>query len=172
MRDTLFLEGERQKRYIYLILYEAMDDFYSYKQGRNESLPDYYLNFKAKVDAIERLGGYDALVKEELRLDGMDSSTYKNLSQVSPTLVAEKRKKAEEKMRAIAFMKKSDPGRYGQLMIDLENQYTLGNNQYPETVTRAYNLICNYIPPHTQERQRSTRRTTRRGGTGGPVQQA
>ena len=47
----------------------------------------------------------------------------------------------------MAFLKRSDKARYGQLLTDLKNQYSRGTDQYPETVTEAYNLLVSYKKP-------------------------
>jgi hypothetical protein len=50
----------------------------------------------------------------------------------------------KERYLAVAFLRASDKVRFGKLLEDLENNYTKGGNNYPTTVTSAYNLVVNY----------------------------
>ena len=43
---------------------------------------------------------------------------------------------------------KSDPKRYGTLVTDVENAYTCGQNRYPTTVSRAYDMLINFKNPN------------------------
>ena len=38
----------------------------------------------------------------------------------------------------------ADRKRYGQLKLDLANDYLLGTDQYPDTLEKAVNLLSNY----------------------------
>jgi hypothetical protein len=48
--------------------------------------------------------------------------------------------------KKIAYGKlvRADRGRYGKLIEEVENAYLKGNNNYPRTPTKAYNLLVNY----------------------------
>jgi hypothetical protein len=37
-----------------------------------------------------------------------------------------------------------DKSRYCKLLKDLENNFTMGEEHYPESVTKAYNMVDNY----------------------------
>ena len=68
------------------------------------------------------------------------------------------------KSHAIFFLTKSDKGRYGQLVIDLENQYTRGTDQYPSTITETYNMLVTYKKPANNRERNATSRRNNRGG--------
>jgi hypothetical protein len=42
------------------------------------------------------------------------------------------------------FRHQSDRRRYGKLLEELENDYTKGNDDYPQTLVKAYHLLCEY----------------------------
>ena len=44
--------------YIYLSLDDAKDEFYAYRQGKNESNSDYLTKFKSMLEVINHYGGY------------------------------------------------------------------------------------------------------------------
>ena len=43
----------------------------------------------------------------------------------------------------VLFIRKSDPKCYGQLIAELQNNHTHGTDQYPQTLTRGYELLVN-----------------------------
>jgi hypothetical protein len=52
---------------------------------------------------------------------------------------------AQEQYLAVAFLLGSDRNRYGKVIEDLENNYTLqGQDNFPKTVTACYSLITNW----------------------------
>jgi hypothetical protein len=74
-----------------------------------------------------------------------------------PTLTAEQQLKktvvvAKKKSVTIGFLKRADRKRYGGLWSDLENNFTRGQDHYPNDLTGAYNLLLNYKPPPSQIR--------------------
>ena len=57
----------------------------------------------------------------------------------------EEKKEAKETCMAMAFISGANRIKYRTLFEELENSYLKGNkNEYPKTVTDAYNLILNY----------------------------
>ena len=64
---------------------------------------------------------------------------------------------AQEGAVAIAFLLRSSKDKYGDLLIDLENQFSLGNDQYPDTMGEAYSLLANYKPSRKHQNGRGGR---------------
>jgi hypothetical protein len=50
----------------------------------------------------------------------------------------------KEKYLAMSLIRASDQSRYSRFVDDLQNQFTMGYNNYPVNVTAAYDLIINY----------------------------
>ena len=42
------------------------------------------------------------------------------------------------------FLHQSDRRRYDKLLEELENDFTKGNDDYPQTLVKAYHLLCEY----------------------------
>ena len=103
------------------------------------------LKFKNTIEVIKHYGGTigedKAQVFEELKSVGC------NYERVSAEEIKIAQDQAKRKMHAIAFLKRADKGRYGQLITDLENQFTRGTDQYPMSVTETFNLLVNYKKP-------------------------
>ena len=147
---------ESQKN-IYLALNNVKCTFYyAYKQGPDETNANYMSKFKNTIKVIEHYGGMigedKALVLEELK-----SLVGRNNETASTEEIKTAKDQAKCKMHAIAFLKRADKGRYGQLITDLENQFTRGTDQYPMSVTETFNLLVNYKKPMTV-RDRNNRR--------------
>ena len=55
------------------------------------------------------------------------------------------KKEAKEAYMAMSLISGANRIKYGRLIEELENSYLKGNkNEYPKTVTDAYNLLLNY----------------------------
>ena len=51
---------------------------------------------------------------------------------------------ARDRCQAMMFLKKADKVRYGSLWIDLQNQFSRQNNQYPEDLSAAFAMLSTY----------------------------
>jgi hypothetical protein len=155
---------ESQKN-IYVAINLAKKSFFSTQQAQNETNAAFMTRFKDSLAVIEHYGGNigddDALVKEEL----------KNMTAVLPKAptadqLATCTARAKNKSNAIFFPCCADPGPYALLTTDLENQFTRGNDQYPDTSTDAYIVLVSYKKPATgNTKNRETNSTTSSGVT-------
>ena len=131
--------------YIYLSLDDAKDEFYSYRQGKSESNADYLTKFKSMLEVINHYGGYfgndPALVRAEMKRENMNVTRKSYPGNVEYDSMIDK---AKHRASALAFIKRADPTRYRKLLIELANNFTRGNDQYPADMTIAYNLLINY----------------------------
>jgi hypothetical protein len=129
------------QRYIFLALDDAHSDLRAYLQKPDETLSKYLHTFKTKIDVLEHYGGSfgtdKALVAAAKKIPGAPSD---------PTDLL---KFTKNRALAVAFLKRADPARYGLLWSDLENQFSRGTDQYPDSLTAAYNLLLSYKKPTT-----------------------
>jgi hypothetical protein len=88
---------------------------------------------------VEVLEYYKATVCKNT--DILVDSDYDDLSPL------EKIKAARDYTLAMAFLINADHARYGKLLADLHNQYSRGNNQFPQNLTSAYSMMNLYRPP-------------------------
>jgi hypothetical protein len=156
---------ESQKN-IYLALDNAKCTFYLHHQGPEETNVNYMSKFKNTVEVIEHYGGNigddKALITEELKVT-LKSTNQGVVDRATAKQIETATLMARRKSHAIAFLKHADKHRYGQLITDLENQYTQGNDQYPTGVTEAYNMIVNFKKMAVaRERHPGTTRDTNR----------
>ena len=61
--------------------------------------------------------------------------------------IALAKEKAGKDFKAILFLSKANSKEYGSLLIDLHNCFAGDDDQYPETLNKAYDRLVNYINP-------------------------
>jgi hypothetical protein len=52
--------------------------------------------------------------------------------------------KAFQQLLAFTYLENSDRTKYGSLLTGLQTQQSLKNNQYPQTITEATNVLSNH----------------------------
>ena len=127
------------QRFLHLALDEAKTKYYAYKQAYETPLATYIEEIMALVDVIEHYGG--------------DLCSDPGLIAIAPGDTDEvKKKNARNKTLALSVLKRANDRRYAGLLVELENQYTRGLDQYPTDVTAAYGLLERYrtIPTHSK----------------------
>ena len=65
----------------------------------------------------------------------------------TPDEIALAKERAAEEFQAILFLSKANTKEYGSLLIDLHNHFAGDDDQYPETLNKAYDRLVNYINP-------------------------
>jgi hypothetical protein len=156
--------------YLYKAMYAATKKFFNYRQGPKEIEAEYMANFKDLLDAIIYYGGSlgedPVLVRAKLVKLDYDMDSYNNMNDSicaklkldfepgsAPYVAAAKI--VQEKFFAVSFLMSSDPRRYKQLLIELENDHSKGTGNYPTTLTAAYSLIVNYRTQSFQQNNKS-----------------
>eukprot|EP00978_Attheya_sp_CCMP212_P006553 scaffold15183_cov61-Attheya_sp.AAC.2 len=132
----------QSQKYLPQALHKSTCRFYICVQGKHMTTQVYMENFQNIIDIIEHSGGvigYEPGVIQALADEqGID---------VNAATIAEKAalgKEAQGMYLAIAFLLNSDRNRFGRLIEDLENSYLHGKDNYPKTVTSAYNIITTW----------------------------
>ena len=57
---------------------------------------------------------------------------------------AELKREVHEAWTAYLLLRGSDQNKYGSLMKNLSQQFSLGNDQYPKTLVAVINLLSNH----------------------------
>ena len=105
----------------------------------------HFNTFRALTEVMEHHGGNigndDALVKPEIKkiAPGEDIGTIGDEKLILFRAIS------RSKALAIGFIKRSDRARYGELIDDLENQYSRGIYQYPTNLPKALSTIDCYV---------------------------
>jgi hypothetical protein len=118
---------------------------YSYHQGPNETLRMYHTHFKNLVKVIEYANG---------GIFGYEDGVLQMLAQEKnwdlQNITDEMKEEAKESFLATLFISNSDPVRYGNLLIDIQNKYLLRQNYYPKTIQDAYCHLLHWINPYSE----------------------
>ena len=111
-------------------LLEALLTLFNMRQQPNETNDHYLTRFKANVHTVEMAKGGHVFCSHEL-LSCVDDD--------APTDVEISRE--EKKMKAIILLKRPDESRYKSLLEDLKKGAHRGRDEYPTTVTDAFDLM-------------------------------
>jgi hypothetical protein len=110
-------------------------------QMRNMTDACFLEKFLTCVAVLEQYGGtigrYQGAVEDEI-----DAAGYTILATAEETKEASD--VAMRKFLAMANLLAVDKQRYGKLLDELENDFTKGIDNYPDSVTKVYNLVVNH----------------------------
>lgn len=117
--------------------------FYSFRQAENMSNPQWHERFNTKVDVGDAIGvtrQHKSLlehVAQEQTTVGGTVVTFDSLTPVEQEAVP---KDAEERYVSYVFLHQSGP-QHGKLKMDLQNDFTTGDNHYPKTRQQTLHLL-------------------------------
>ena len=111
-------------------LFDALLVFITMKQGNEESDSAYMKRFRVNLDTLCSAGGRHILCSPEL----IEAADKDNITDAE-------RESEESKFKAIVFLKRSDPTRYGGFLTELQNSAHLGREEYPISETAAMDLM-------------------------------
>lgn len=109
-------------------LIEAEGNLGRFRQGEKMTVEDYRERLVSLIDIYRDVGGEPGKAQMMINEYGSEED-------------------ALEAYTALLMINKSDPKRYGDLINDLSNQYTRGLDGYPNTITKAFDMLVNYKPP-------------------------
>lgn len=126
------------------------------RQGKYESVNNYYTRLTAVVDVLEYykccLGDDRAMVYYEMQEDGIIVDETKHVPGDPKYDVF--RDRARERFWATAMIVNADPSRFNSLKVELSNSFVKGTCEYPVTMAGAYDLLLKYtLPTHTVKLQ-------------------
>jgi hypothetical protein len=98
----------------------------------------YYDTFNNLIQVYEHCGGF--VEPSPGCLEYVVGQEGWNANRVT----AAQRSSVREMEMAMLFFLHADKNRFGNLIVDTENDYTRGNDTYPKTMTDALNLLVNY----------------------------
>ena len=127
--------------------YEAMfflqRNFFNMRQGEREMCDTYVTKFRDYIQTLEIAGAdifyHPSLHVVELRTLLEDSG--RTIDEATDAERTQAKHIAIERYKSICFLENSDSRRYLPLLTNLRNDVITGNNKFPSTVTRAYELI-------------------------------
>ena len=143
----------QESRYEMKIITESIKNFFFTRQKDTESLQEYTRRFKSAKEIMEsHIGGPIKLDKyielsEEYKSDmkQYEEDIANKIQCKKPTTQDKKYiKKAASKLYAFIYIDNADKNKYESLLKNLNQQYSLGNNQYPTSITEANGVLNNH----------------------------
>jgi hypothetical protein len=132
-------------------VHETKASFYALKQGR-DSDQSYQIRFMNTVQVIEQCGaslGEDPLTRTKVCEDlGVLPTT------TSAIEIAEITKRVRDYTLGAALILGADPERYGSMLRGLKNASLAGRDEWPKTVTEAYNYLSKWESDDSHGRSR------------------
>ena len=131
----------QEQKYVPLSIHLAKRQFFLLSQGRN-TVSKYYEQFKNQTDVLDHIGAGigddDAITRQVLRGQGIDTDEATEAQEEAAEI------QGIEWYLALAFLMGSDRTRFGRLLEKLENDFTAGHDNYPKTLTDAYNMLLEW----------------------------
>jgi predicted transcriptional regulator len=125
-------------------LVQALKTLFLYSQSNKETVEQYKQNFRVLWEMVEAFGGSPGIH------EGMIDALLKDNTQVAKVgspMTSEKKKAQEdatESVKAALLISGADKMRFGKLKDELDNNYLLGTDQYPDTFKKAMRILRNY----------------------------
>jgi hypothetical protein len=117
-----------------LAIDDAIVKYAMFKQGKTTTPAEFLEQFRNHVNVLEAVGA----------TIGPHAGVLASITQGTREPNVVDRAVAREQSMAVAFINKVDRTRYGKLLEDLQNNYLMGQNNYPTNLTEAYNLVVNW----------------------------
>ncbi len=133
---------------------DALSMLLNAKQQENESLLDYVKRFKQLCDVTKSQMGSTILSEfvEHQTLYAAASATEKLLM----------KQEAYSRWMAYLLIRGTNQTKYGSLQKGFMSQFSLGNDQYPKTITAATDVLLNHkIDPRYYKNQKQNRNRSR-----------
>jgi hypothetical protein len=132
--------AKTEDQYLFATVYDQELSFYSFKQDNLSNL-QWYERFNTKV-VVSGAIGVTRHHKVLLEYVAQESYTraFTDLGPVKQQLV---RDDAEERYISYAFLRQSGM-QHGNLKVDLQNDFTTGDNRYPKNRQQTFHLLDKY----------------------------
>ena len=139
IKDLMY--NVQEQKYVPLSMHLAKRQFFLLSQGRN-TVGEYYEQFKNQTDVLDHIGAGigddDAITRQVLCGQGIDTDEATEAQEEAAEI------QGIEWYLALAFLMGSDRTRFGRLLEKLENDFTAGHDNYPKTLTDAYNMLLEW----------------------------
>jgi hypothetical protein len=147
----------QEKRYSMSIILDLFRALMGTKQKDGESLQDYTKQFRVARDVLKsHIGGPIILSKI---MEGMKD--YKTANNDEKGVMQEK---AFNQFLAFLYLENSDRAKYGSILTGLNTQQSLGNDQYPNSITKANNVLSNHRFDTNPKSSNANKKATRQMG--------
>mmetsp|Transcript_26895 Transcript_26895/g.38143 ORF Transcript_26895/g.38143 Transcript_26895/m.38143 type:complete len:435 (+) Transcript_26895:354-1658(+) len=121
---------------------DALIKLFTFKQSKPMQNADYLKKFKELTELVAFHGTIIGI--EDARVNEILKTVANNTNMPTPEEIQLAKDKAQEQFFAILLIQQADKVRFRQLIADLENSFIMGEDCYPKTITKAYEILVNY----------------------------
>jgi len=121
---------------------DAMVKLFTFRQSKTMENADYLKKFKELTELVAFNGTIIGV--KETRVTDMIKEIAKDKNVPTEDEYEKAKDMAQEQFHAILLIRHADKNRFGELIAYLENSFTMGEDRYPRTVTKAYEILVNY----------------------------
>ena len=146
MRGIVF--DYESKRYLHLVVYNAMHGFYIHFQ-KSSTINNVYLEAHQNLRDVTQHCGGKLTSRKTLTHYTLDA---KEITQPQPDDTKKAEAKAKEAHKAVAFLCGLHKERCQDLLDQLANAFLVGRDEYPNTLVKVYNLGTNWQGSSNQPR--------------------
>ena len=127
----------QESRYEMSIISDALRAAITLKQRENENIQEYTRRFKTSKEILEQhLGGPLVLTKYVTKMNGYVAENQEKIKELT--------NKASDQLFAFIYLENSDQTKYGSILKGLNEQKSLGNDQYPKSIIESTNVLSNH----------------------------
>ena len=131
------LVNYQENRYSMSIILDAMRTVLGTKQRDGESLQDYTKRFRVARDVLKsHIGGPIIMTKLVEAIPGYDKGDEEQCLKMQ--------EQTYNQFLAYLYLDNADKSKYGSILTGFNTQQSLGNNQYPKTITESNNVLSNH----------------------------
>ena len=134
------------QQYPIMSIHRVLQKYYNTKQGKTQSLTEYYRWFKTTVDILEHYGAniwhHPSLILKEYQEDGHNIT----IDEIYINIVLFRKYGTIVKNRsmAFAFIKGAQRDRYGNIFHELRSQCSRDVSHYPSDLSQALRLLSTH----------------------------
>jgi hypothetical protein len=144
----------QEKKYNMCVLFDSVKSLVNTKQREGESLQDYTKRFRVMTEVFLSLMGAPIIpVKMLETIEGYTKVPTDEMEHEKNKILQDQ---VFEQLLAYIYLESADQSKYGSILSGLDTQNSLGNNQYPKTVSEANSVLSN----HRFDTNKGTTKTT------------
>ena len=137
-----------------LSIISAMTRLFNLHQIEHETVQSFKHRIGNAVEVVYHCGGsigeYDKLIDASIKKEGLDADKVKSSDEEFKKI----KKKCRDKFTGILMLTLANNGRYGKLKNELENNYTKGKNEYPDSFDKSYSMLYYRVEEKKKEMPR------------------
>ena len=149
--------GTDRSANVYHSLYRAIRSLYTIRQGDNEQLDSLTKRIEGAAQTVKLSNGAIAPYQDMIDLEQADDASL--TSDKALDLV-------EQKFLAIVLIESAHPRKFGSVRTDLQNDMLKGVDNYPHSLSDAYNMLTKYRTGSNNNNRNNPPRDRTRGNQG------